>query len=92
MRLARLAAVCLLVLVACPFTAPFATCALNDAIVPIAFDDDGGDSVAKILADTALPVFATAPALAAGVPANITHDADGSLCSTPPSFPLPLRV
>jgi hypothetical protein len=92
MRFARLTAVCLLVLIACPFTAPFATCALYDAIVPIALDDDGGDSVAKILADTALPVFAAAPAPAADVLADITHDADGSLFSTPPSFPLPLRV
>ena len=59
---ARIAAACLLLLIALPFTAPFSTCNLNDVLLHIGFDEGSTESLSdKIASDTALPVFGMPP-------------------------------
>jgi len=91
-RLSQFAAVCLLLLIASPFTAPFATCELNDVVIDIALDDNGGPAAAKILIDTALPVFSAGLAPLVSSIAAFPADSLLALAPLPQSSPLPLRL
>jgi len=64
--LAKCAAVCLLILTALPFTAPFATCELADSALVTLVDDSNGDAKsAKCAGAASLPaeIFGMAPVL-----------------------------
>jgi hypothetical protein len=62
---ARCAAICLLVLTALPFTAPFATCELSDTALVMLDEDGSGDAHAKYGPAVSLPseIFDFAPLL-----------------------------
>jgi len=92
--LAKCAAVCLLILTALPFTAPFATCELTDAALVTLVDDSIADSKSAKCANTAasLPaeIFEIAPVLLLEIhnrPAGVSPVRDSS-----PSLALPLRL
>ena len=93
-RLSQFAIVCLLLLIASPFTAPFATCDLNSTTVNLALTDDRGhDSIsAKILLDAALPVFVSAPGTHPNLLAALPYDSASSLPLRPHAAPVPLRL
>ena len=93
-RLCQLTIVWLLVLIASPFTAPFATCDLNSTTVNLALTNDGGhDSIsAKILLDAELPVFTTARGTQPNLLATLLYDSASFLAVLPHAAPVPLRL
>jgi hypothetical protein len=91
-RLSQFAAVCLLLLIASPFTAPFATCELNDVVIDITLDDNGGSLAAKILIDSALPLFSAGLTPLTRSVAGFPLDSLLALAPLPQSSPLPLRL
>jgi hypothetical protein len=91
--LARCAAVCLLILTALPFTAPFATCELADSALVTVVDDSSADSKSARCASLAsLPakIFVMAPVLLLEIHSRIAEDScirEGS-----PALATPLRL
>jgi hypothetical protein len=87
----RAAAICLLLLIASPFTAPFATCDVSDGVLHTGIDETG-DSLVKIAGETSLAVLATGPVL--GVPMrteSVAADVRRALAS-PGGAQFPLRL
>ena len=91
--LARCAAVCLLILTALPFTAPFATCELADsALVTFVDDSSAGAKSAKGAHAASLPaeIFEMAPVLLLEIHSRI---AEGScIRAGSPALATPLRL
>ena len=90
--LARCAAVCLLILTALPFTAPFATCELADAAIVLVDDSSGDSKSAKFAGAASLPteVFEMAPVILLELHSRLAEGSclhDGS-----PSLATPLRL
>ena len=93
--LARAAAWCLLLLIALPFTAPFATCELQNAAVAVSLVEDGDPGAQDHkLAATALPCTGPlVPIVLAIAPMNLRFGADAARpVADQPSTPLPLRL
>jgi hypothetical protein len=94
-RLSRLIALWLTVLIASPFTAPFATCDLNTVTFDVAVDavGDGGDAAtAKMLSDTARPVFGSMPRPLTDGLAALLQDRAPARSLLHSISPLPLRL
>lgn len=92
-RTARAAAMCLLLLIALPFTAPFSTCDLNDVVLHTGLDEGSTESLSeKIASDTALPVFRMPPVPvlfdSLALPVTSAH----AISETSQPSPVPLRV
>ena len=88
----RLAAVCLLVLAACPFTAPFSTFDAGNAVLHTGIDE-GGDSLAsKLAGDTAIPVFAGVGTAGPQVAAAVAMDPVFALVTGAGPSLFPLRL
>lgn len=92
-RIARAAAVCLLLLIALPFTAPFSTCDLGDVLLHTGLDEGSTESLSdKIAGDTALPVFRMAPVHALFNRLALSATPARAISETPKASPVPLRV
>jgi hypothetical protein len=88
----QIAAVCLLLLAASPFTAPFATCDFANGVLHLALDE-GADSVkAKLDDDTAIPVFADLIPSVFDCPAGQVSDSASRLTPGAGPGPFPLRL
>jgi hypothetical protein len=92
-RCARWTVVCLLALIATPFTAPFATCDLSTPGLQTSLDEDGWSSLSdKTAADVAMPAFGPASASVALTTAGLAFTPSLSFAGAPRSAPLPLRL
>jgi hypothetical protein len=69
-RVARVAAACLLVLIALPFTAPFSTCDLRDHSVLAGLADGDEWLTDKITEDASFAVTMAVPPVIADVPSH----------------------
>ena len=92
-RASRVAAVCLLLLIALPFTAPFSTCDLNDVLLHAGVDEGSTESLSdKIASDTALPAFGAPTVLALFGSADLRIAPAHAITETSQASPLPLRL
>jgi hypothetical protein len=92
-RASRVAAVCLLLLIALPFTAPFSTCDLNDALLQTGLDEGSAESLSnKIASDTALPIFGAQPLIVLFGRVDLRITRAHAISEIPQASPRPLRL